>query len=253
MNIQNLNLFPYLSPKINFFLIRSIRRLNLVDALKDFLIKSQVVQKFLDLLDIVWTGLLVYLVAESLKLNALFLDCDHLLDADFWLKNLLTPDLLDFHYQILVPLLILFFHIVFCVWILLFCEIVCLVESVVQSCAILVVADCLVKHFFDKLILQRVVIQVNSTQNLLDLVVVGLVGVYVQFRQDILLFVFLKHFKNWVDELKSGDSFSWKFLVSSLFLFGLFGDFCDELVDFVIGVEVDVSEVLLELFPTNLR
>lgn len=152
-----------------------------------------------------------------------------------------------------MPLLVLFFHIVFCVRVLLFCEIVRLVESVVQACAILVVADRLVKHFFNELILQRVVIQVNSAQNLLDLVVVGFVGVYVQFRQDILLFVFLKHFKNWVDELKSGDCFSRKFLVSSLFLFGLFGDFCDELVDFVVGIEVNGSEVLLELFPTNFR
>jgi hypothetical protein len=63
------------------------------------------------------------------------------------------------------------------------------------------------------------------------------------------LFAFLEHFEDWVDEFKGSDCFSGKFLVCSFFLFGLFGNFCDELIHFVVGVEVDCGQVLLELFP----
>jgi hypothetical protein len=53
VNIENLDLLPNLPPEINLFLVGCIGRFNLVDVLEDFLVKSQVVQQFLDLLDVV--------------------------------------------------------------------------------------------------------------------------------------------------------------------------------------------------------
>ncbi len=172
--------------------------------------------------------------------------------TDFWLQNWLASDLLDFQNKLLVPLLILFFHVMLRVYVLFLCEFV-LVKRVIQPRAICLVTYGLIKHFFNELVLQWLIVQVNVGQNLLDLVVVGLVGVHIQFCQDVLLLGLLEHLEHRINELKRGHCFPRKLLIRPLFLLGLLGDLCDELVHLVVGVEVYCGEVLLKLVAVGFR
>jgi len=73
VDVQNLDLLSYFSPKIYLILIGSVRCLNLVDMLKDFLIKSIIVYELFNLLDVRCAWLLFKLMRKTLQFRALFL------------------------------------------------------------------------------------------------------------------------------------------------------------------------------------
>lgn len=190
-------------------------------------------------------------MAETLELGALFLDSDDLLYADFWLQYRFTSDLLDFQNQLLVPLLVLFLHIILRIDILLLCILI-LIKRVIQPRTIRLITYSLIKHFLNELILKRLVVQVNISQNLLDLIVIGLVRIHIQFGQDVLLLGLLEHLEHRIYKLKRCHCLSWKLLIRSLFLLWLLSDLRDKLVHLVVGVKVYSGQVLLELVAVGL-
>lgn len=115
-----------------------------------------------------------------------------------------------------------------------------------------IIAHALIINLLNKLILQRLIIQINRCQYLLDFIVVRFVCVDVKFCQYVLLFCFLKHLKDRVDELEGGDALAWELLICTLLLpvgdvacYGGWLQVVYESVYLLVVVEVYSCEVLL--------